>query len=58
VSFTIGLYAKGIVMLRRAFVLIACALFICASPGAAQVREPTPQGQTLIPGRGTADFRL
>ena len=44
---TIGLDAKGRVMLCRALCLAACASFICVNPGAAQVREPTPQGQTL-----------
>ena len=45
-------------MMCRAWVLMACALFICANPSAAQVREPTPQGQTLIPeaARPTSDF--
>jgi STE24 endopeptidase len=45
-------------MLCRALVLMACALFICANPGAAQVREAIPQGQTLIPdaARPTSDF--
>ena len=45
-------------MLCRAFVLMACALFICANPGAAQVGEPIPQGQTLIPdaARPTVNF--
>jgi STE24 endopeptidase len=45
-------------MMCRAWVLMACALFICANPGAAQVREPIPQGQTLIPdaARPTSDF--
>lgn len=35
-------------MLR--YVLLAlCALVLCASPCAAQMREPVPQGQTLVP---------
>jgi hypothetical protein len=45
-------------MVCRAFVLMAFALFICANPGAAQIREPIPQGRTLIPdaARPTAGF--
>lgn len=45
-------------MMCRAWVLIACALFMCVDPSTAQVQEPAPQGQTLIPdaARPASDF--